>query len=107
MWQEHSPAPCLLQPLGKLVNVQCQGLPQPLPAGASAHSAHSAWKALTTPLAWLASPCPSDSWSCSTSFRKPSLTAWIGGPLPGFITVCCLICAPFIHPDFKRFKREV
>lgn len=30
--QEHLPAPCLLQPPGKLVNLQCQGLPRSLPA---------------------------------------------------------------------------
>lgn len=30
--QEHVAAPCLLQPPGKLVNLQCQGLPRSLPA---------------------------------------------------------------------------
>lgn len=91
--QERISAPCLLQPPGKFVNSQCQGLPQPCaPAlGLSALLLHL--PEMASPLLWSVSSPPVLRVCDPTPFSSGGSTGHLKVPCPGIcLTRNSLIC---------------
>lgn len=107
--QEHIPAPCLLSSLqANLSTCSARTCHSHSQLGAFVCTAPSAWNALITSLAWLASTCPSDLGSCIASFRKSSLIAQGGESSPWVRhTALSGLCPPLPHQDYKPLKRKV
>lgn len=86
--QEHSPTPCYSGLRAHLSTRRASAFHSHSRLWAFGHAACSAWNALTTPSSGLARfHLTFRSLLLFASSRKPSLTALLGSPLPGFITI--------------------
>lgn len=93
--QEHISTPCLLQPPGKFVNSQHQGLPGPLAPALGFRGLVLHLPEMPSPLLWSVSFPPVLQVCAPTSFSLGSSTGHLKVPCPGiYLTPNSLICIP-------------